>query len=108
MKMFCISDNIDTMMGLRLAGVEGVVVHTESEVRAQLDAALQNDEIGIVLMTEPLVSLCKETVFDLKLHRAKPLIIEIPDRHGNGGKSNISRYIREAIGINIAEQKPQQ
>ena len=27
MKMFLISDNIDTYTGMRLAGVEGVVVH---------------------------------------------------------------------------------
>ena len=27
MKFFLISDNIDTQMGMRLAGIEGVVVH---------------------------------------------------------------------------------
>ena len=27
MKLYLISDNIDTQMGMRLAGVEGVVVH---------------------------------------------------------------------------------
>ena len=27
MKMFLISDNVDTQTGMRLAGVEGVVVH---------------------------------------------------------------------------------
>ena len=28
MKMYLISDNVDTQTGMRLAGVEGVVVHT--------------------------------------------------------------------------------
>ena len=27
MKFFLISDNIDTQMGMRLAGIDGVVVH---------------------------------------------------------------------------------
>ena len=27
MKMYLISDNVDTLTGMRLAGVEGVVVH---------------------------------------------------------------------------------
>ena len=27
MKMYLISDNIDTLTGMRLAGVEGVIVH---------------------------------------------------------------------------------
>lgn len=32
MKLYLISDNIDTQMGMRLAGVEGVVVHERDEV----------------------------------------------------------------------------
>ena len=31
MKFFLISDNIDTQMGMRLAGIEGVVVHERQE-----------------------------------------------------------------------------
>ena len=32
MKMFLVSDNNDTYTGMKLAGVDGVVVHTEEEV----------------------------------------------------------------------------
>ena len=40
MKMFLISDNIDTYTGMRLAGVEGVVVHEREELRrAQIGRA---------------------------------------------------------------------
>ncbi len=101
MKMYLLSDNIDTLMGMRLAGIEGIVVHTELEIREQLNDIINNPEIGIVLMTENLISKCKELVFDIKLNKTRPLIIEIPDRHGNGGKNNIAKYIKEAIGINI-------
>ena len=34
MKYFLISDNVDTLAGMRLVGVKGVVVHEEDEVRA--------------------------------------------------------------------------
>ena len=37
MKFYLISDNIDTQIGMRLAGVEGVVVHTSDEVGSALD-----------------------------------------------------------------------
>ena len=37
MKMYLISDNIDTLTGMRLAGVEGVVVHEMQEVKEALD-----------------------------------------------------------------------
>ena len=37
MKMYLISDNIDTWTGMRLAGVEGAVVHEKEELKAELD-----------------------------------------------------------------------
>ena len=52
MKMFLISDNIDTYTGMRLAGVEGVVVHERKELKEALDKVLADKEIGIVLLTE--------------------------------------------------------
>ena len=33
MKMYLISDNVDTYTGMRLAGVEGVVVHERKELK---------------------------------------------------------------------------
>ena len=31
MKMYLISDNVDTLTGMRLAGVDGIVVHKRDE-----------------------------------------------------------------------------
>ena len=36
MKMYLISDNIDTCTGMRLAGIEGAVVHEKEELKAEL------------------------------------------------------------------------
>lgn len=102
MRFYLISDNIDTQMGMRLAGIEGVVAHTEQEVSSALETAFSDDGIAVVLMTEKLVTLCREKVYDLKLNRTRPLIVEIPDRHGNSGVSEaISRYVGEAVGIKL-------
>ena len=46
MKMFLISDNIDTYTGMRLAGVEGVVVHEREELKKALEEAIANKENG--------------------------------------------------------------
>lgn len=40
MKMFLISDNVDTQTGMRLAGVEGVVVHEREELYDTLQKTL--------------------------------------------------------------------
>ena len=102
MKYFVITDSTDTQVGLRLAGIEGVVVHEAEEVHAALSDAMEQPDVAVILMTEHLVSLCRELVDDLKLHRSRPLIVEIPDRHGNGrAKDSITRYVRDAIGIKI-------
>ena len=32
MKMYLISDNIDTLTGMRLAGIDGVIAHTKDYI----------------------------------------------------------------------------
>ena len=102
MKFFLISDNIDTQMGMRLAGIEGVVAHTENEATAALEQAISDDSIAIILVTEKLVEICRKRVYEIKLGLERPLIVAIPDRHGNSGISDaISRYVEESIGIKL-------
>lgn len=102
MQMFLISDNVDTRTGMRLAGIEGVVVHEAHELKKVLDDVVSNREIGIVLITEKLGKLLPEYIMDIKLNYHTPLIVEIPDRHGTGRTpDSITRYVREAIGVRI-------
>ena len=102
MKMFLISDNIDTYTGMRLAGVDGVVIHSKKHLRQQLEKAFADKEIGIVLLTEKFGREFPDIIDEVKLKRRLPLIVEIPDRHGTGRDPNfIMNYVNEAIGIKI-------
>lgn len=102
MKFFLISDNHDTGTGMRMAGVEGVIVHEPAEVEAALKKACDDKDIGVVLITAKLVDMCRQTVYDQKLHRSTPLIVEVADRHGAGKVTDsITRYVSEAVGIKI-------
>ena len=102
MKFYLISDNVDTKMGMRFAGIEGVVVHQEDEVRSELEKAVNRDDIAVILITETLVSLCPDLIYDLKLNRKQPLIVEIPDRHCNvRTKDSITKYVQDAIGVKL-------
>lgn len=102
MKFFLISDNVDTQLGMRMAGIEGIVAHTAEEVGAALDSALLDEEIAIVLMTEKTAALCPQRVREIRLKRACPLIAEIPDRHGNTSADEIiGRSIEQALGIKL-------
>lgn len=102
MKMFLISDNVDTYTGMRLAGVDGVVVHERKELREQLEKVLQDKSIGIVLLTEKFGREFPDILDEFRLERKIPLLIEIPDWHGTGRKKDfITSYITEAIGLKL-------
>jgi len=102
MRYYLIADNVDTQVGMRLAGVEGVVVHEKDEVREAIRRVRSDPDIGILLITEKLCALVPELIYELKQSSRIPLVVEIPDRHGTGRTpDSITRYIRESIGIKI-------
>ena len=58
MRFYLISDNIDTMVGMRLAGIEGIVVHEEEEVQKALYNAVKMEDVAVILITDRLVRMC--------------------------------------------------
>ena len=102
MRFFLLSDNIDTQMGMRLAGIEGVVVHERQEVLEELEKAMHMEDVAIILMTTTLIQTCPDVISELKLKLKKPLIVEIPDRHGSAKiGETIDRYVSEALGVKL-------
>lgn len=102
MKMYLISDNTDTLTGMRLAGVEGVVAHSYEEVKNALDTALSKKDIGILLLTETLGRQFPDLVRTIRSEHKMPILIEIPDRHGTGRRPDfITSYVNEAIGLKL-------
>lgn len=102
MRFFVISDNTDTITGLRLAGIKGVVVHEREEVLKALEEAALDPEMGIIIMTELLAEKVQEEVKSIRLDSSKPIITVIPDRHGVRRRPDyITNYIKESIGLKI-------
>ena len=102
MQFYLISDNVDTLIGMRLAGIDGIVVHKAEEVRNNLQQITDNKEIAVILITEKLVNLCHDLIYDYKLNRKQPLIVEIPDRRATSNiTETLSSYIESAIGLKI-------
>ena len=102
MKMFLISDNVDTCTGMRLAGVDGIVVHEREELSRALEKVMTDSTIGIVLLTEKFGREFPEFIDEIRLNRKMPLIVEIPDRHGTGRRKDfITSYVNEAIGLKL-------
>ena len=102
MKMFVISDNVDTLTGMRLAGVDGVIAHTREEFARALEAAVKDPSNGVVLLTEKFGRDFPDLVNGAKYDAHLPLIIDIPDRHGSGRRPDfITGYVEETIGLKL-------
>lgn len=102
MRIYLISDNKDTLHGLRLAGIKGEIVHERAEAKQTLNKLVKDKEIGIILVTEKVALLIKEEIKDIKLNKPYPLIVEIPDRHGsNKDNDYIMSYVKNSIGIKV-------
>lgn len=102
MKSFLISDNRDTWVGMRLTGINGVLVRDRENALTAIKRAMKDEDIGILILTERVVDMAKEEVMELKLKCKTPLIVEIPDRRGTSRDvDTISNYIKNSVGIRI-------
>lgn len=102
MRMYLISDNVDTLTGMRLAGVDGCVVHHKEHLKEELNKVFADKNIGVLLITELLSRQFPDIIEDVKLNRRLPIVVAIPDRHGTYRSSDfITAYVNEAIGVKI-------
>lgn len=102
MKFWLLSDNHDTVMGMRLAGIEGEIVSSGEQALRRVEEIEQDPDIGILLVTAGVYQSCRGRLDEIRLKKETPLVVEIPDRHDEGGSgSSITDYIRDAIGVKI-------
>ncbi len=101
MKMFVISDNNDTYTGMRLVGIDGVVVHTGADVIDTVEKLISEPEVGIILYTEVIRRLAPDYLAEKMTKLEKPLFLEIPDRHGSSDGGDMAQIIRNSIGVKI-------
>ena len=98
MRTMLISDNNDTLVGMRLGGVKSVLASN----REAIEFALSKEEVGILIVTERVFDMAKAELLDIRMNRRTPLIVEIPDRHGQIRDDNyITQYINESVGIKL-------
>ena len=101
MKMFLICDNPDTATGLRLAGIEGIIVKDEQSASDALNTVLKDENVSVILMNQTLCSGCESTIRAFRRAHQTPVITEIPDRNAKKSGSTLAEYIRETTGVGI-------
>ncbi|SKA73410.1 V/A-type H+-transporting ATPase subunit F [Clostridium sp. USBA 49] len=102
MVSYLISDNIDTYVGMKMAGINGIVLHKKEDVLKKIDELKKDKNIGIIIITEKIGLLIEDEVRQIKLSKERPLLVEIPDRHGSIKEGDyIVKYVKESIGLKI-------
>lgn len=101
MRSIVLSMNRDTITGLRLAGFDGVFIADDQELNEHFDRAVEDPEIGIIILTEPMFEKLSEKAHALKRSGHYQLIVTIPDNTGLRDKDFLMRQIKESIGIKI-------
>lgn len=78
MKLFVISEDELLCMGLRFAGVDGVTVAGEAEFREILKRAIENPEIGMILVTESLAAQYEKEWLQAAGGKSQKLFLTLP------------------------------
>lgn len=100
MRFFLFSNDEDTLVGMRLAGIEGRYVTEREELISSLEEKTACSDIGIVLINSSLASIAEKEIIAFKKN-SRVLIVEIPDKNSTAASDSITRYVRDAIGLKI-------
>lgn len=95
-----IADTRDTMIGLRLAGIEGIVARSEEQIKSAYEEYSCDENIALIIITEQIYSQC-ESYFNEKKALKKPLLTVIPGCKSEGPANAIAKALEEAIGVCI-------
>jgi len=101
MKSFLISDDQDTLLGMRLAGIKGVMALNKEEVLRELEKITADKEVKIIIITETVLAMAESEITEFKMKKDDLLVVEIPNRFGPTKGDYITKYIRESIGLRI-------
>jgi len=100
MKSYIISENRDSMLGMKLAGIQGFYSLDPEEIEHAFKGALKDPDIGIIYLTEKAYFMIEELVMGTKRKVLFPLITVIPDRYGYQKQQGvITQYIKESVGL---------
>jgi len=99
MKSYLLTDNKDALVGMRLAGVHGQLVKNADELMACLKERMKDKEIGILMISSPVMDFARDEVMAVKLTSCEALIVEIPSGKSAFDNDYITRYIKDSIGV---------
>lgn len=101
MNFYLLSDDPDSIIGLRLAGIQGKLLQDSENALDEIEKISSDKNIGMILITPGIAKKLGSSLTELK-KKNLPLITEIPDSNPqNTSSNNVTDYIRNAVGIKL-------
>ncbi|AMB98874.1 ATP synthase [Aerococcus urinaehominis] len=101
MKQFVIVDNAESLTGMRLAGIEGVLIDDKHDFDQVLDQVLEKTEIGLIHISPSLIASHQERINDIRFNRTSPLLVSLKGPNDHQADDSITDTIQQAIGIQL-------
>ena len=96
-----ISRDDEFLVALRMSGFEGVFCSDTDALNTQFDAALEDKNIGMIILNEKDFRALEEKVLAVKEKKRSPFICTLPGRDGYSEEDFIMKYVRDAIGVKL-------
>lgn len=75
MKIYSILDEIDSAVGLKLAGISSIVLNEKEKIDAYIDEILKKEDAGILVVSKQVYTQSKQKLDEIKEKRKTPLIV---------------------------------
>ena len=74
MKIYCITDNQELEVGLKLAGCEAITLKEKIEIEKRINDITKNENIGILVISKSIYTELKEKIDKIRISQKLPLI----------------------------------
>lgn len=74
MRIFCITDNQELEVGLKLSGCDAIILNNSNEIEKKIDEVIKNENIGILVINKGIYAKLKEKIDNIRLTTKLPLI----------------------------------
>lgn len=79
MRMVCISNNMDIVVGLKLSGVQSFFIKDDEEIKKKIKEVAKDTDVGILNVTEKVYEIAREELNRISNEQELPLVVKIPN-----------------------------
>jgi V/A-type H+-transporting ATPase subunit F len=79
MRMVYIAKERDSVVGLRLAGVQSFMLRDDNEIIEKVKELSNDQDVGIINVTKEVYKIAKTELDNIRENKSFPLVVVMPD-----------------------------